>query len=138
MRTSICPLPVLVLPLSKNQDMLRKIILALLALVFALFAYWQLNDNDPTLWVPVYGGVALLLAANAFAKVPSFLNLLGTLGLFIGASTYLPDVYEWYQEGMPSITGAMKAGSPYIENMREFLGLVLAGITMLGAYRTGK
>ncbi|MCI4668835.1 MAG: transmembrane 220 family protein [Bacteroidia bacterium] len=118
--------------------MLRKIFVALLAIIFGLFAYWQLNDKDPQLWVPIYGGVAILIGLNLFINVPRIIGILASVGLGIGMAFYIPGVIEWFQEGMPSITGSMKAGSPYIENMREFLGLFLALAALLAVYLTKK
>ena len=38
---------------------------AIFAIVFVLFSYWQLNDPDPILWVPIYG-VATYVSIKAF------------------------------------------------------------------------
>lgn len=38
---------------------------ATFAIIFVLFAYWQLNDPDPILWVPKYG-VAAFVSIQAF------------------------------------------------------------------------
>jgi len=38
---------------------------AIFAIVFVLFSYWQLNDPDPILWVPIYG-VATYVSIQAF------------------------------------------------------------------------
>ncbi|MEO0898457.1 MAG: transmembrane 220 family protein [Bacteroidota bacterium] len=113
--------------------MIKKVILILLAIVFGLFAYWQLNDSDPQLWVPIYGGVALILALKAFIKLPKIVTLLASVALVVGVGLYIPGAVEWYNEGMPSITGQMKAASPYIENMREGLGLLIAALAMVFA-----
>jgi hypothetical protein len=40
---------------------------AIFAIVFALFSYWQLNDPDPILWVPVY-------AASSYVSIQAFRN----------------------------------------------------------------
>jgi len=40
---------------------------AIFAIVFALFSYWQLNDPDPILWVPVY-------AASTYVSIQAFRN----------------------------------------------------------------
>ena len=47
------------------MEKLQKFLGALFAVVFALFAYWQLNDPDPILWVPIYG-VATYVSIQAF------------------------------------------------------------------------
>ena len=35
------------------------------AIIFALFTYWQFNDPDPILWVPIYS-VAVYVAIQAY------------------------------------------------------------------------
>ena len=40
---------------------------AIFAIVFVLFSYWQLNDPDPILWVPIYG-VATYVSIQAFRQ----------------------------------------------------------------------
>jgi len=118
--------------------MVRKVILILLAVLFLLFAYWQFNDPDPHIWVPIYGATGLVIALKALAKLPSIITLLCTIGLFVGFASYIPGIIEWFNEGMPSITGEMKATSPYIENMREGLGLLLAALAMLYTHNRGR
>jgi hypothetical protein len=45
----------------------------------------------------------------------------------------LPDFINWVKMGAPTITGSMKAESPFVELTREFLGLVIcfAGLSFL-------
>lgn len=129
----ICPMILFVLFWGKNQIM-RKILLAALTLVFVLFAYWNTNDPDPQIWVSIYALVAVLIGLNLFIKVPRIVGLLAVFGLGIGMAIYIPGAIEWFQEGMPSIAGEMKAASPYIENMREFLGLLICVLALLGVY----
>lgn len=45
--------------------------------------------------------------------------------------TLLPGALDWIQDGMPSIVESMKASSPYIELVREFLGLGIALLVIL-------
>lgn len=118
--------------------MSRKILLGFLTLLFGLFAYWNLNDTDPQIWVSIYAGIAILIGLNLFIKVPKIVGLVISAGLAIFAATYIPGVIEWFQEGMPSIAGEMKATSPYIENMREFMGLLIGTLILFGVYKTKK
>ena len=100
-----------------------------LAALFFLCAYWQINDPDPELWVSAYGAVAVLAAYSAFRPTPRMIVLVLATVLGVWWATYLPAFVGWVGDGFPSITGAMKAESPYIELVREFIGLTL----MLGA-----
>ncbi|MBK8502697.1 MAG: transmembrane 220 family protein [Saprospiraceae bacterium] len=104
-------------------------------IVFLLFAYWQLNDPDPVRWISIYLGVVvsvgLLMARKYFAILPLIGSIICLAGLF-----YLsPDFISWIKEGMPTITGQMKAESPHIELVREFLGFLIAGSAYFAYYR---
>ena len=53
-----------------NKMMMNKLqtyLGAIFAIVFALFSYWQLNDPDPILWVPVY-------AVSTYVSIQAFRN----------------------------------------------------------------
>ena len=111
----------------------------LIALLFLLFAGWQLNDPDWPLWVPMYGSVALVAGWWAVGRPPRLL-VLGVLLIAAGwMLSYVPDLLTWIGEGMPTIAGQMKAESPHIELTREFFGLFLCSATLGGyAYNARK
>ena len=88
---------------------MKKILHLLLALVFLLFAYWNMNDPDALVWVAAYGLVSLL---------------------FGWMLTMLPGMFAWVRDGFPSITEEMKATAPHIEVVREFLGLLIAVVCL--------
>ncbi len=101
------------------------------ALLFGLFAYFQLNDPDPWAWVGLYLWVALM-ALLAFLGRPVRVLLWGGLSLTLGWALYLlPDFINWVGMGMPSITSQMKAEAPHIELTREFLGLLICGLAFV-------
>ncbi len=111
----------------------------ILSLLFILFAYFQYNDPDPWLWIMIYLGVALICGFAAFGKPNPWLILIGLLGLLIYWLLLLPDFISWLGEGMPTITGSMKAESPHIELVREFLGLlILIGVLTWQYFRIRK
>jgi len=115
-----------------------KIINGILALLFFLFAALQLNDADPWIWVGIYGAVAVLCGLTASGRYLPKL-ILGTILLTIfGLGWYLPDFVAWLQSGMTSITSSMKAETPHVELVREFLGLVLVLVTLVWLYWSGK
>ncbi|MCP9236085.1 transmembrane 220 family protein [Lewinella sp. JB7] len=111
----------------------------LVALLFILFAYWQLNDPDWPLWVAMYGTVATVAAWWAFSRPPRWLVYAGLAVSAIWMASLLPDLIGWIGEGMPTIAGQMKAESPHIELTREFFGLLITTLTLGGyAYGAGK
>lgn len=101
-----------------------------LACLFFLFGIVQYNDPDFYIWIPAYfiiGLVPILYARYAF---PENIVILLLLIYLVWLGFYLPDIIEWIDKGMPTITGSMKAESPFIELAREFFGLLLGVITM--------
>lgn len=103
------------------------------ALLFLLFAYWQLNDPDWPIWFAMYGSVAVIAAWRAFSRPPRALIYVALTVAIIWMATLVPDLIVWIREGMPTITGQMKAESPHVELTREFFGLLISSLA-LGAY----
>jgi hypothetical protein len=117
---------------------IRQAVYLILSVLFAIFALLQYNDPDFYIWIPIYGWVAFLsfLATKGiFWKMWTFLS--GFLFL-VWMLCYIPSVLAWFSEGSPSIWGSMKAESPYIEHMREFLGLFLCLVAILHFYYRAK
>lgn len=102
-----------------------KMLNLILSLLFILFAYFQYNDPDPWLWIVIYLAVAVVCVFAAFGKKNQWINLAILIGLLIYWAILLPSFIGWLRDGMPSITGSMKAESEYIELVREFLGLFI-------------
>lgn len=110
---------------------MKKTLYILLAVVFAVFAYLNLNDPDPVIWVLAYGAVAVLFACAAFGRADRRIS--GYLALALGTwmLTMAPGMVDWMNLGMPSIASEMKATEPHIEVVREFLGLLIAVVCLL-------
>ena len=100
------------------------------AALFALCAYWQLNDPDWNRWVAAYGVVAFVAVRYFFGGLRFVVPLLPALLLFGWWTTYVPDFARWVADGMPTITGSMKAEAPHIELTREFFGLLICWGTL--------
>lgn len=106
------------------------IVNAIFALLFLLFAYFNLNDSDGWLWVLIYLSTAAVCAAAAFKKFYPRINLL-LIVVFLFYAGYLfisrDGVWDWMvQYDTPSIAESMQATKPYIEKTREFFGLLIA------------
>lgn len=107
--------------------MISRIIIGLLFIVFAVVQY---NDPDPWIWIIAYALVGIITLFSIKKQLPKPL-ILGLLIIFaISAAWYVPKMMSWIDDGMPSIIGEMKAATPHIEWMREFLGLLLCVITL--------
>jgi len=115
-----------------------KISNGVLAILFFVFAGLQLNDPDPWLWIGIYGMVAVLCGINAIGLYFPKVILTAILVTLLGIGWYLPSFISWISNGMDSITSSMKAESPYIELVREGLGLVLILVTLIWVYWSGK
>jgi len=98
-------------------------------LSFLVFAWFNVNDNDSWLWVPIY------LAASVFCGLAGFgmfypliyLLLIGFYLIYAGILFFGKDgVRDWIVKyKSPSITESMQATKPYIEKTREFFGLLI-------------
>lgn len=97
--------------------MVNRIISLLLGLIFILFAYFQLNDLDPALWVPIYLVAAGLCIASWFSLRNLWVSIGATVAFIVGAIVYWPD--QW--EGV-SLDGGYTVN---IEEARESLGLAI-------------
>ncbi len=105
-----------------------------LCLVFVSFAIMQYNDPDPYIWAPYYVVVALICFYKFKGVYHPWLVIPALVVSIACAISYIPEVIAWLQSGMPGIASAMKAETAYIENMREFLGIVVSIFSMLPIY----
>jgi hypothetical protein len=106
-----------------------------IAFVFILFAIVQYNDSDPYLWIAIYGSIGMVYL---WKEVPKSLLYFMVFSLSIFLATYIPSFIEWINDGLPSITGTMKAENPEVENIREFLGLTLGTLAIVFLIRQKK
>ena len=113
---------------------MKKILYILSALIFAVFAYLNLNDPDPIVWVLAYGATAVLFGLAAFGRADRRIIGFYTLALFMWMCTMIPGMVEWMDADMPSITEEMQATEPHIEVVREFLGLMIAVLALLSLF----
>jgi hypothetical protein len=108
-----------------------KILNGAFAVLFFLCAGLQYNDPDPLPWMMAYAGVATLCALAAFGGYFKWATIAVATALGIWMLALVPGVIGWIGDGMPSVVGAMKAETPYIEETREFGGLLIAIVVLL-------
>lgn len=108
---------------------------AVFTLLFALFAWFQLNDPDATAWVILYTALAML---SAFSDQPSIKRPILIAILFCGAGmlNYLPGLIDFLgnDDGI-SFSQGMSNEHLYIEQAREFGGLLISTVVMYVLYR---
>lgn len=106
-----------------------KILNMLFAGLFVLSAALQYNDPDPLIWITLYMYSAVLCLLAARGKFYSRLALAGILvyGIYAVYLFFSEDgVADWLGKyGSQDITGSMKAENAWIENTREFFGLLI-------------
>lgn len=108
-----------------------KIINILLALLFALFAFFQVNDPDAISWVILYGYVAVMAGMAAFNRFNLALLIPGIV-IFTLYFLYLtPSIIDWFASDDNLVGVEMTNNKPYIENTREAFGLLMALVALI-------
>ncbi len=116
--------------------MKTKILSIVFFLIFAAFAYLQLNDPDPALWVTVYGLVAVVSLLRAFTIYHRYVFLGMIIALTVMSCFYIPGFIEYLsQPNKNEIVGEMVYKKPYIEETREFIGLLMAAGALFVLWR---
>ncbi len=97
--------------------------------LFLLSALLQYNDPDPYVWIPIYLYGALLCFLAIKGRYNSILYVTG-LVIYIGFAIFLfvvdDGVLAWAQQhDAENIAQSMKATKPWIEQTREFFGLLI-------------
>ena len=109
--------------LSKQAiHLFMKIFNLILAVLFLSFSVLQLNDEpgDVLFWVLVYAGIGVISAFGAFNRYNLWMILFGLAAVVYELFRKFPTFAQWIGDGMPSITGSMKASSPHVELAREY------------------
>ena len=110
------------------------VINVIFCLAFIYFAYLNLNDVDPWLWVPIYLCAAVCCGLVVFGRYyPGvYLGMIAfyliyAIGLFFAKD----GVRDWIVKyGRPSLVETMQAEKPWIEKTREFFGLLIVVVAL--------
>ncbi|WP_291403467.1 transmembrane 220 family protein [Daejeonella sp.] len=98
-------------------------------LSFLVFAWFNINDTDSWLWLPIYMAASILCGAAAFGMYypMGYLFLIAFYLIYALILFFAKDgVRDWITKySTPSITESMQAKKPYIEKTREFFGLLI-------------
>lgn len=109
-----------------------KIVNLILAVMFLAFAFVQINDPDPILWILIYGFMAVICILDAY----NYSSKLVMIVLLVGFSGYciwlLPGMREWLAQDDKTVLfdDIAKMQHPYIEESREFLGLLICIVVL--------
>lgn len=103
-------------------------------LTFVLFAALQYNDPDPYLWIPIYLFAAFLCwkASKGVFHVTTTLVGLVFFSVYAIYKIFDPNgLLDWMNlHHAENIAETMKAEKPWVEESREFFGLLII-ITVL-------
>jgi hypothetical protein len=112
-----------------------RILNSILALMFMAFAFVQVNDPDPILWILIYGAMAAISVMAIFEYYIAKIMWALAAGYFAYAVLLFPGVVDWLKSDDRSLLfdDIAKMQFPYIEESREFLGLVIC-LAVLALY----
>lgn len=110
-------------------------------LLFVFSAALQYNDPDPYVWIPIYmyGAVLCWLAFRGkFYRKAYLIGLVVYAVYALGLFFWKNGVLDWITEHQAEdITATMKAEKPWIEETREFFGLIiLIGVLLVNFFYT--
>src|SRR5688572_14552688 len=110
-----------------------KILNFILAVMFLIFAFVQVNDPDPLLWIMIYGSMSVLAVLAMFNVYNKNITLI-LLVLFVAYSLiYVKGVREWFSQDNKAelFDDVAKMQHVYIEETREFMGLWICIIVLI-------
>ena len=103
--------------------------------LFIIAAALQYNDPDPYIWIPIYLYGAFLCYRAIKQKYNPLLYISGLLIYSVYALYLFIDktgVLSWVtKHNAENIAETMKASKPWIEETREFFGLLILIIVLL-------
>lgn len=108
------------------------------ALLFLVFAFVQINDPDPILWILIYGNMAVLSILAMFKMHFKYWQLASAAMYLIYAALLVDGAWQWWQSPDRSLLfdEIAKMQNIYIEETREFLGLVICLVVLLVQFLT--
>jgi hypothetical protein len=115
-----------------------KVFNLIFCVLFIVSAGLQYNDPDPYIWIPIYlMGAVICFQAFREKVYPVFTLLLSTLFIIYDLYLFFDKfgVLSWLNEhNAENIAASMKASAPWIEETREFFGLLILIIVLMINY----
>ena len=106
-----------------------KILNALLIALFVYCAAVQYNDPDPYVWIPIYlygAALSFLAIKGKYNRALYVMGLLTYAGFAVYHLVGETGLLSWINvHGAESLTRTMEAQKPWIEESREFFGLLI-------------
>src|SRR4051794_9683508 len=120
-----------------------KIFNIVFVVIFVVFAALQYNDPDPYVWMPIYLYAAVLCWFAFRGRYYRKAMLVG-VAVYALYGIYLffakNGVVDWAtQHHAENIAHSMKAGTPWIEETREFFGLcIVSAVLLINYFQSGR
>lgn len=115
-----------------------KVFNIIFCVLFIVSAGLQYNDPDPYIWIPIYLiGAVISFQAFRVKYYPVFTLLLSALFIIYDLYLFFDKfgVLSWLNEhNAENIAASMKASAPWIEETREFFGLLILIIVLMINY----
>jgi hypothetical protein len=104
-----------------------KILKIFFGILFILFAAVQYNDPDPLVWILVYGAMAVVSFMAVFNRYPLQYMIIMAGGFLVMTIMYFDGFKDWLisPDRYLLFDDLAKMQFPYIEEAREFLGLLI-------------
>jgi hypothetical protein len=104
-----------------------KILKIFFAVLFLLFSLVQINDPDPLLWIVVYGSMMIVSIMAIYNRYPTRFMVIMASGFLIMTVIYFDGFSTWLNSADRALLfdDLAKMQFPYIEEAREFLGLLI-------------
>ena len=110
-----------------------KIVNLLLAVLFVVFAFLQINDPDPAIWILIYGVMAVTCVLAAFGHYYPKVLIAILVVYVVYSATYWESILRWLKADNKAMLfdDVAKMENLYIEESREFLGLFICIIVLI-------
>ena len=114
-------------------DLIMKVVNFLLAVMFLIFAFVQINDPDPLIWILIYGAMAVVCVMAIFSYYPLKFLVVVLVAYLAYSAFYYKGVMEWLKQDNKAdlFDDIAKMEHWYIEEAREFLGLLICMIVVV-------
>ena len=117
------------------KDWVSRTFFGLWSFLFLFFAYWQVNDPDPEIWMSIYIFAAVMCALAVVERflVPVLVGA-AVAGISCGLYFFPSSVWDWVGQEWQQADLSMKTIN--MEEARESFGLLIfSAIMLLASYR---
>lgn len=116
--------------------MSSRILQLFFSFLMVVFAAVQINDPDPALWILIYLIVAAVLAFSAFDRRNKWVVYGAAVAVVVPMVYLFSGFYHWLMyEPAEDLLYGMSPDRMYIEESREFLGLLIALLMLIPVFR---